>query len=202
MALLERVGTLLRANLNDLVDRAEDPEKMLKQVILDMENQLMQVKTQVAIGLADQHKAELAVAKQQDDLARIAIERSLEARKLAESFDQQVGDQRTQVENLKSALRSLDAKLTEARATREVLMAKHRRAKTLGDAAEARSGLNGNAASSVWDRMNRKVDRAEAVGQAKSEMAAGDGIEERFAALEKSDEIDRLLAALKGKSAA
>src|SRR5438477_3763087 len=98
MALLERVGTLLRANLNDLVDRAEDPEKMVKQVILDMENQLIQVKTQVAISIADLHllerrldenvkkrdewmrKAELAVTKQQDDLARAAIERSLDTR--------------------------------------------------------------------------------------------------------------------------
>jgi len=217
MALLERVGTLLRANLNDLVDRAEDPEKMLKQVILDMENQLMQVKTQVAIGLADQHllerraaenrskeaewlrKAELAVAKQQDDLARIAIERSLEGRNLAASFDVQTADQRTQVENLKSALRSLDTKLTEARARCEVLMAKHRRARTAAGAADARNGLNGNVSSSVWERMSRKVDRAEAVGQAQSEMASGDGIEERFAALEKADEIDRLLAELKAR---
>ena len=58
MALLERVATLVRANLNDLVDKAEDPEKMLKQVILDMENQLLQVKTQVAIAIADQHLLE------------------------------------------------------------------------------------------------------------------------------------------------
>ena len=93
MALLERVATLVRANLNDLIDRAEDPEKMIKQVILDMQNQLLQVKTQVAISIADQHllqkkqaeqedkaaewmrKAELAVDKEQDDLARAALER-------------------------------------------------------------------------------------------------------------------------------
>ena len=55
MALMERVGTLVRANINDLVDKAEDPEKMIKQIILDMENQLLQVKTQVAISIADQH---------------------------------------------------------------------------------------------------------------------------------------------------
>src|SRR5437660_11234533 len=95
MALLERVSALVRANLNDLIDRAEDPEKMLKQVILDMQNQLLQVKTQVAIAIADHHlllkkkteheqsaaewmrKAELAVARTQDDLARSAIERSV-----------------------------------------------------------------------------------------------------------------------------
>src|SRR5437667_5614653 len=119
MALLERVSTLVRANLNDLIDRAEHPEKMIKQVILDMQNQLLQVKTQVAIAIADQHllekkqkenhdkvgdwtrKAELAVSKQQDDLARAAIERSLSSKQSAQNFEQQVADQKIEVENLK-----------------------------------------------------------------------------------------------------
>ena len=123
MALLERVSTLVRANLNDLIDRAEHPEKMIKQVMLDMENQLMQVKTQVAIAIADEHllrkkqkeneekaaewtrKAELAVDKKQDDLARVALERSLTCSQLAAGFAQQVADQKMQVETLKSALR-------------------------------------------------------------------------------------------------
>src|SRR5438067_2704715 len=104
MALLERVSALIRANLNDLIDRAEDPPKMLKQVILDMQNQLLQVKTQVAIAIADEHllrkkhqenidkhdewmrKAELAVEKKQDDLARAAIDRAVACRKIAEGF--------------------------------------------------------------------------------------------------------------------
>ena len=111
MALLERVSTLIRANINDLVDKAEDPEKMIKQVILDMQNQLLQVKTQVAIAIADQHllekkqkenqdktaewkrKAELAVSKKQDDLARAALERSLSCKQNGENFAQQVADQ-------------------------------------------------------------------------------------------------------------
>src|SRR6185295_5332374 len=131
MALLERVGTLVRANLNDLIDKAEDPEKMIKQVILDMRNQLMQVKTQVAIAIADQHllekkekenqeraaewmrKAELAVDKKQDDLARAALERSMSYKQMGEGFEQQIADQKLQVENLKSALRKLDQKLAE-----------------------------------------------------------------------------------------
>src|ERR1700751_2995885 len=101
MALLERVSTLLRANVNDLIEKAEDPEKMLRQLLLDMENQLLQVKTQVAIAIADQHllekkkkehdeaaeawhrKAELAVTKGQDDLARVALDRSLSHRQLS-----------------------------------------------------------------------------------------------------------------------
>src|SRR5712671_5794043 len=126
MALLERVSTLLRANLNDLIDRAEHPEKMIKQVMLDMENQLMQVKTQVAIAIADEHlllkkqkenedkaqewtrKAEIAVDKKQDDLARAAIDRGMGCRQLAEGFAQQVADQKQQVDILKSALRKLE----------------------------------------------------------------------------------------------
>src|SRR6202165_6008313 len=131
MALLERVSTLVRANLNDLIDKAEHPEKMIKQVILDMQNQLLQVKTQVAIAIADQHlldkkrkeneekvaewtrKAELAVDKKQDDLARAALQRSLSYRQMTENFAQQVADQTVQVENLKSALRKPEQKLEE-----------------------------------------------------------------------------------------
>ncbi len=218
MALMERVSTLLRANLNDLVDRAEEPEKMLKQVILDMENQLMQVKTQVAISIADLHllerraaetalksddwmrKAQLAVEKGQDDLARVGIERSLESRKLAGNFQQQIGDQKAQADSLRTAFLSLEGKLVEARAKAELLMATHRRAKANGDAAKAQLGLQGGATSGAWDRMNRKVQQAEALGQATSGLAAED-IEGRFAALEKEDEVDRLLAELKERKA-
>jgi phage shock protein A len=216
MALLERVGTLLRANLNDIIDRAEEPEKMVKQVILDMENQLMQVKTQVAISIADLHllerraeenrqkqeewmrKADLAVTKHQDDLARVAFERSLESKKLAESFVEQIADQKQQADNLKTALHKLEGKLGEARAKSELLLAKHRRARTAGNAADAHNGLNENSSSSAWDRMNQKVNRADAVSQARTELL-GDNVDDRFAALEKQDEVERLLAGLKSK---
>ena len=218
MALLERVGTLLRANLNDLIDRAEDPEKMVKQVILDMENQLMQVKTQVAISIADLHllqkkrdecnqerddyvrKAELAVAKQNDALARAAIERSLDAKKRLESFEQQLADQKVQVENLKSALQKLNGKLADARAKSDLLIAKHHRARAAGKAAEANLNLDANAASTAWDRMNHKVNHAEAIGKARAELL-GDNVDDQFAALEKHDEIERLLADLKREKA-
>src|ERR1043166_4745218 len=144
MALLERVSTLIRANLNDLIDKAEEPEKMIKQIILDMQNQLMQVKTQVAIAIADQHllekkqvenrekgtswmrKAELAVDKKQDDLARAALERSMSYQQMTGNFETQVADQKTEVENLKSALHKLDQKLAEAESKCDVLIAQHR----------------------------------------------------------------------------
>ena len=216
MALLERVATLIRANLNELIDKAEDPEKMLKQVILDMENQFLQVKTQVAIALADQHllekkqkenqdkaaewehKAELAVDKKQEDLARAAIDRSLSYKQMAESFVQQVADQKAQVESLKSALQKLEQKLNEARAKADLLVAQHRRSRTLAKASDAQLAAGNDSKSLTFDRMKHKVQRAEAIGHAKAELA-GEDVEDRFAALEKEEHIEKLLAEIKAR---
>jgi phage shock protein A len=219
MALLERVSTLVRANLNDLIDKAEEPEKMIKQVVLDMQNQLLQVKTQVAIAIADQHllekkqkeneekvaewmrKAELAVDKKQDDLARASLLRVESYRELSENFAQQVADQRAQVENLKSALRQLEQKLTEAQAKSDVLIAQHRRARAVSKASDARMASADGSKTAAFDRMKRKVAHSEAVSQAKSEIA-GDNLDDRMAALEKEDRIEQLLADLKAKRGA
>ena len=218
MALLERVSTLIRANLNDLIDKAENPEKLIKQVILDMDNQLLQVKTQVAIAIADQHllakkqkeneerivewnrKAEMAVAKNQDDLARAAIERSLQYQQRKESFVQQVADQKLQVETLKNALAKLQQKLEEARAKSELLMAQHRRARTLTKAADAHAMMGDHAAVATFDRMKEKVMRSEAIGQAKTELITdSENLDDRFAQLEKEDEVNRILGELKAR---
>jgi phage shock protein A len=214
MALLERVATLVRANLNDLIDKAEDPEKLIKQVILDMQNQLLQVKTQVAISIADQHllikkkkenedaaeewirKAELAVDKKQDDLARAALERSMTAKSVATSFAEQVADQTAQVENLKTALRKLELKLAEAQNKSDVLIAQHRRARALTRASDAQINIGDGSKAAAFDRVKEKVQHAEAVGQARSSIAT-DSIEDRLAALGKEDEIDKLLAEIK-----
>jgi len=216
MALLERVATLIRANLNDLVDRAEEPEKMIKQVILDMQNQLLQVKTQVAISIADQHvlerklkesedaeqqwlkRAEMAVDKRDEALARAALERSMNYKTMAESFRQQVEDQKTQVENLKTALGKLQEKLAEAQAKSDVLIAQHRRSRAMGKASEAGSAMGDGSKAAAFDRMKNKVETSEATAQARSELLADD-VEEKFAAMEKEREIDRLLAELKAK---
>ena len=219
MALLERVSTLVRANINDLIDKAEEPEKMIKQVILDMQNQLLQVKTQVAIAIADQHllekkqkenedkvtewmrKAELAVDKKQDDLARAALQRVESYRELSDNFTQQVTDQKAQVENLKTALRQLEQKLTEAQAKADVLIAQQRRARAVSKASDAKMAMGDNSKAAAFDRMKRKVAHSEAIGQAKAEISA-DNVEDRLAALEKEDRIEQLLAELKTKRGA
>jgi len=216
MGLLERVSTLVRANLNDLIDRAENPSKMIKQVILDMENQLLQVKTQVAISIADQHmlekkqaeseakaaewlrKAELAVEKGQDDLARAALERHKSSERTSESFKQQVEDQRAQVATLKAALGKLEQKLAEAQSKSDMLLAQHRRARALGRASDAQIAIGGRSTLRTFERMKEKVTVHEAVSQAKADMVTDD-VDDRFTQLERDDEIDRLLADLKAK---
>jgi phage shock protein A len=218
MALLERVSTLIRANLNDLIDKAEDPEKMIKQVILDMQNQLMQVKTQVAIAIADQHvlekkqkenadketewmrKAELAVDKKQDDLARAALERSMSYKQMAGSFDSLVADQKAEVDNLKSALHKLEQKLAEAESKSDMLIAQHRRSRALAKASDAQMATGDKSKVATFERMKSKVRHSEAVSKAKAEMVS-DNVEDRLAALEKEDEIEKLLKEIKARRA-
>jgi phage shock protein A len=214
MALLDRVATLVRANLNDLVDKAENPEKMLKQVIIDMENQFIQVKTQVAIALADLHllekkkkenadkhaewirKAELAVDKKDDELARAALERAMSFQQLTDSFDQQIADQEVQVESLKSALKKLELKLSEAKGKADLLIAQHRRSRAVSRAADAQLTPDGE--NRTFDRMRTKVAREEALGRAKGEIM-GDDIDGRLDALEREQKIDTLLEEIKAK---
>jgi phage shock protein A len=218
MALLERVSTLIRANLNDLVDKAEDPEKMIKQVILDMQNQLLQVKTQVAIAIADQHllekkqkeneekaeewtrKAELAVSKTQDDLARAALDRSLGCKQMAQSFAEQVADQHVEVENLKTALHRLGEKLAEAQAKADLLVAQHRRARVVGKAQQAHTIVHDQSAVNTFERMKHKVERADAINKAREELEVV-SVEDRFAELERAEQVERLLTELKSKRA-
>ncbi len=216
MGLLERVSTLIRANINDMVDRAEDPEKMIKQVILDMENQYLQVKTQVAVSIADQHmlekklreneeagkdwmrKAETAVDKGQDDLARAALDRFQTSRKLAQSYREQVDDQKSQVETLKGALVKLEQKLEEAKSKRDLLLARHRRSVALGKAARAQTVLGDNSKGATFDRLKDRVHQTEAVATAEVELLTDD-VGEKLTRLDRDAEVDRLLAELKAR---
>ena len=214
MRLLERVSTLIRANLNDMVDRAEDPEKMIKQVILDMENQYLQVKTQVAVSIADQHmlekkfrenedvgrdwmrKAELAVDKQEDEMARAALDRFQTAAKLTQSYREQVDDQTAQVESLKSSLIKLEQKLQEAKSKRDVLLARHRRSAALTKAARAQTALGDQSKSAAFDRLGERVNHTESVASAEVQLL-GDDMGDKLARMDRDAEVDRLLGELK-----
>jgi phage shock protein A len=215
MALLDRVTTLIKANLNDLLDKAEEPEKLLKQLLLDMQNQYMQVKTQVAIAIADQHllnkkqqenldlqkdwlrKAELAVHKNEEELARAAIERSLTYENAANNFAQQLEDQSHTVQVLRDALHRLEQKMTETKSKTEMLIAQHRRAKL---AQRSGLGVQEFQQDAAMDRARVKVAEQEARGLAAQVMGALPDVDQKMAALEKSDQVDKLLAELKGRA--
>lgn len=218
MSLLDRVGTLLRANLNDLVEKAEDPEKLLKQIVLDMENQLMQVKTQVAVAIADERllekkrkeheeqiaewrrKAELAVEKGNDELARGALERVLSHEQLMQGFAAQAEDQKHEADNLRQALRKLEQKLAETRAQSEMLIAEHRRARMVGRATKARVGA-GSGQEHAMERMKSRVHGVSAESAAHAEVMVSESLEEKFKAMESHDKVELLLKELKERRA-
>ena len=217
MALLDRVATLVRANLNDLVEKAEHPEKLLKQLLLDMQNQFLQVKTQVAIAIADQHllekkerentaaqqewirKAELALQKNQEELARVALERSLTYENASKNFAQQLEDQANQVATLRDALQRLEGKMAETEAKTELLAAQHRRARLAKQAGS--SSLKEFQSDAAFDRLQAKVSETEILSQGHLLAAAEMNAEGRLAQLEKTDRVDRLLAELKQRVA-
>jgi phage shock protein A len=217
MALLERVSTLLRANLNDLIEKAEDPERLLKQLVLDMENQLLQVKTQVAIAIADQHLLERSApstsrgrgmeaqgrARGREGDGRPGARRAragAELRQAHQSFAAQAEDQRLEADTLRQTLRKLDQKLSETRAQCEMLMAEHRRAKIVGRAAQARQHV-GEAHDSTLGRMKSKVRQSSAESAAVSEVLAPDTLEDRFRNLEESEQVEMMLGKLKNRAA-
>ncbi len=218
MALLERVTTLLRANINDLLSKAEDPEKLARQLVLDMENQLMQVKTQVAISIADQHlllkkkneqeaahaewlrKAELAVAKQQDDLARAALERALSHQRMAEGLAEQHTDQTAEADTLRAAYANLQQKLTETQARVELLVTQLRRNRTVEKANAAKAMLENGSAQYKLARLSAKVDEGSSRNHAARTLmavASSETLDERFDAMERNDRIEALLLELK-----
>lgn len=226
MALMERVGMLMRANVNDMIDRAEDPEKMLKQLLLDMENQLLQVKTQVAIAIADEHllqkkreeqeslaaewekRAELAVKKGQDDLARGALERSLSHRAMSEGFARQVAEQTAEAEALRVSYTKLEGKLKQTEAQCEMLAAQARRARLVGKATKAEDTAQraATARTSPLQRLKARIQNAEAENHAGKELLRGEtlnaaSLEDRFAMLEKDEQVERLLEDLKQRQA-
>lgn len=217
MGVLDRVSTLLRANLNDLISKAEDPEKVIRQLLLDMQNQLIQVKTQVAASIADerllqkryednqkkaeewQRKAEMAVDRGQDDLAKEALTRRRTFQETADGFKQQWTEQAAQVEQLKEALGQLEAKISEAQTKKDLLIARSRRAKAETNIRQTLAGVDAGGAMSEFERMEERVSEQEARAKAYAELDQ-DTLDTRFRELEEEDQVNRELEELKAKS--
>lgn len=189
---------------------------MIKQIILDMQNQLIQVKTQVAAAIADeqklyqhylenqdlatnwQKKAELAVTKGEDDLAKQALQRRNSYQSTADGFKTQYEEQKAQVEQLKEALEKLESKIEEAERKKDLLIARSRRADAEKKIHDTMAGIGKGGAFDSFDRLEDKVEEKEARAKAAAELDT-DTLEDKFAELEKEGDVDADLAALKAK---
>jgi phage shock protein A len=220
MGIFSRLAQLIKSNLNDLISRSEDPEKMLNQVVLDMNNQLVEAKKQVAASIADEkrlakqfdqeaanaqeweRKAMLALRAGNEPLAKEALARKREYDELTATLKDQWTKQKTAVEQLKKALRLLNDKIEEAKRKRNVLIARKKRAEAQRAIQETMSGLRDQSAFETFDRMSQKIDQIEAEAEAESDLAeeySGDTLSSQFQQLERTRTGDDDLVALKRK---
>ncbi len=222
MGMFERLKTVISSNINALISKAEDPEKMLNQMIIDMNEQLIESKKALAMAIADEKKLErdmmenrakadewekkamLAVRAGRDDLAKEALLRKQEFEGYATQLAQQWEAQKQSVEKLKEALRQLQTKIEEANRKKNILIARAKRAEAQQRINQTMSSLSGNkSAFETFERMERKVDEIEASAEAMKELdeaSSGASLEKQFAQLESSPQAaDVLLEELKKK---
>jgi len=220
MGIFSRLAQLIKSNLNDLISKSEDPEKMLNQVVLDMNTQLVEAKKQVAASIADEkrlakqqeqeganateweRRAMMALRAGNEELAKEALARKKEHDQLATTFKEQWQKQKQAVDSLKRALRMLNDKIEEAKRKKNVLIARKKRAEAQRAIQETMSGLRDQSAFETFDRMSNKIDQLEAEAEAGAEIQeeyTGDVLASQFAQLEKTAGADDELLALKRK---
>lgn len=214
--IFERISTILRANINDMLDHAEDPEKMINQIIRDMEDAIQEARRQTTEMLAQQkllearvadtqkeandwnRKAELAVQQNRDDLAREALRRSRDYQSQLTVYQQQLADQQALVARLREQLDELESKYESAKRQRDTLIARSRAAKAKEQMAQAQAQMaQAPDFSSDMARMEDKVRLQEARAAASAEMVENKtSVDKEFESLEDPD-IEAQLAAMK-----
>ena len=215
MGIWDRLSTLLRSNINDLISRAENPEKMLNQLIVDMRSQLAKAKQQVAAAIADEKRlasqaeqekklaeewekrAELAVRENRDDLAKQALLRYNEHVQGAVQLQETWVKHREETEKLKASLRQLNDKIEEAKRKKNILIARAKRAEAHKRIQETMSSMSDKSAFETFDRMAEQIEHEERKLIAAAEVnedLSGDSLMQQFQSLEKADADQQLLA--------
>ncbi|HEX6938718.1 MAG TPA: PspA/IM30 family protein [Longimicrobiales bacterium] len=218
MGIFQRLSMLIRSNINDAIARAENPEKMLAQIIDDMRSQLARAKQEVAIAIADERKlraqvdeerkraddweqrAMLAVREGRDDLAKQALVRQQEHAERAAELEATWRRQAEETDRLKDSLRQLNDKIEEAKRKRNLLIAKQKRAAAQKRIHETMAGLSDRSAFEAFERVAARIDESERRARAVAEVTetlTGDTLEKQFTALEHADDMDQRLLALK-----
>ena len=222
MSIFSRLKTLISSNVNALIGKAEKPEKILNQLIIEMNEQLIESKRAVAMAIANEKKVErkkdnqfaqakewerramLAVTNGKDDLAKEALLRKQEFDNAAAEYQRQWENQKASVDQLKESLKELQSKIEEAQRKKNLLIARAKRAEAQQKIQNTISSVSGNrSAFDAFDRMAEKVDEMEAMADASKELqelSNDTNLERKFKELEKSDSsADMLLLELKEK---
>ena len=223
MGILDRLSSLLKSNINDLISRAEEPEKMLNQILVDMKTQLVKAKQQVASANADEKRlrdqvdqefrqaqdwekrAMLAIQEGRDDLAKQALVRHGEHLTHGQTLEATWESHRMETEKLKNSLRDLNDKIEEAKRKKNLLIARQRRAQAQQRIAETMSSMSEHSAFEAFNRMEERIVSTEKRIQASAEIDeefSGDRLAKDFKRLEQSAGavgVDQQLLALKQK---
>ena len=220
MGIFQKLSLLLRSNINDAIARAENPEKVLNQLIADMREQLSKAKQEVAVAIADEQKlrsqvedearqarewekrAMLAVKEGRDDLAKQALVRQQEHAERATSLEETWRRQAQETEKVKASLRELNDKIEEAKRKKNLLVAKQKRAQAQRRIHETMSGLSDRSAFEAFERVAEKIEESERKAIAAVEVTqslSGDTLETQFKQLEAGDDVEDRLEALKAQ---
>src|SRR5438874_1995806 len=220
MGIFDRLSTLIRSNINDLISRAENPEKMLNQLVLDMRSQLAKAKQQVAAAIADEKRlqaqaeqekkladdwekrAMLAVQEGRDDLAKQALLRHAEHMQNAQQLEETWRKHAAETESLKNSLRTLNDKIEEAKRKKNILIARQRRAEAQQRIHETMSSMNEKSAFETFERMSERIEHNERKALANVELSEeleGDQLQRQFSQLEYKADADTQLLQLKQK---
>ena len=220
MGIFDRLSTMIRSNVNDLISRAENPEKMLNQLVLDMRSQLAKAKQQVASAIADEKKlqaqveqekklaadwekrAMLAVQEGRDDLAKQALLRHAEHMQNGAQLDETWRKHAAETENLKNSLRTLNDKIEEAKRKKNILIARQRRAEAQRRIHETMSSMSDKSAFETFERMSERIEMTERKALAAAELSeelSGDQLQKQFEQLEYKGSADQQLLDLKAK---
>ncbi len=214
MGLIDRILRVIRANLNSLVGNAEDPEKILEQAVEDMQQDLIQLRQAVAQAIATQkrterqasqaqstadewyNRAQLALSKGDENLAREALTRRKTYQETAQAMQAQLSQQSGVVTKLKENMRTLESKISEAKTKKDLYIARARSAQASQKIQEMLGNVSTGSAMGAFERMEEKVMQLEAQSEALQELGSNE-LEKKFAALEGGGDIDSELAALK-----
>lgn len=216
MGLFDRLWRVIRANINSLVGAAEDPEKILEQAVMDMQEDLVQLRQAVAGAIAAQkrterqcsqaestaaewyQRAQLALQKGEENLAREALTRKKSYQETATAMKASLGQQNAVVTQLKENMRALESKISEAKSKKDMYIARARSAKASERLQEMMGNLNTGSALSAFERMEEKVIELESRSEAIAELGTND-LEKKFLSLEGAEDVDSELAAMKAQ---